>query len=75
LCLLAAAAATVSFGVVRAWTLIRYHDLTGPLASDTATPLAAIGAEPLAPLGDLFIGNLAEQDVGNLEVDPRADRA
>jgi len=30
-------------GVVRAWTLARHHDLTGPLASDTATPLAAIG--------------------------------
>jgi hypothetical protein len=30
-------------GVVRAWTVARHHDLTGPLASDTATPLAAVG--------------------------------
>jgi len=29
--------------VVRAWTLARHHDLTGPLANDTATPLAAAG--------------------------------
>jgi len=29
--------------VVRAWTLARHHDPTGPLPSDPATPLAAIG--------------------------------
>jgi hypothetical protein len=38
-----ALASDTLIGVVRAWTLARHHDLTGPLASDTATPLAAVG--------------------------------
>jgi hypothetical protein len=38
-----ALASDTLIGVVRTWTLARHHDLTGPLASDTATPLAVLG--------------------------------
>ncbi len=38
-----ALASDTLIGVVRAWTLARHHDLTGPGASDPATPLAAVG--------------------------------